>query len=315
MTKISIVIPVYKTESPSYIHNTLIGVSKTIGIDPDNYTITLVGSLPPDMFSPSVSDLPKWDFIPTTSQLGDSKNAGFRYVVNRFDPQVVVFMDAHMNFFSDESKNWGTVIVDYLLKYKNAIVAPAVSIYDVPSQRGYGVITRVSFVNSTADLAWQWVGHVDAQNPYAPIEVPGLCGCFMAMTPGTFNKSVIGFTPPLAIDDREFSLRMWTFGVDLYCIPSVTVGHRFSSGYTDFTKKRSIEWGVGMLLYAFLNMPEYYVKRLFDYGIGASQDKDESLKIATSPYWQQVRREVAASRVRTYKEYYDKFGDQGSRSN
>ncbi len=305
--KLSIVIPVYKTEEVGYINKTLDGITNTIGMPAEQYTVSLVGTLPTGMFSSRSQSKTKWNFLPTDALLGNAKNQGAKYAMAQYNPAVLVFMDAHMNFFDDLSANWGNIIYNFLKVRPDAVVSPAISIYDQPYQRGFGVISDITESNMSMDLKWKWVGSPSASNSDAPFEVPGLCGCFMAMTPQTFRDSLIGFTPPLAIDDREFSLRIWLLGKTLYSMPALTVGHRFSSGYTDFGKERSIDWGTGMLLYTYLNLGEDVTMRLYEKGIGATRDKVESLRRATTPYWRQVRQELMSKRVRTPEQYFRRF--------
>uniref|UniRef100_A0A6M3LD85 Putative glycosyltransferase n=1 Tax=viral metagenome TaxID=1070528 RepID=A0A6M3LD85_9ZZZZ len=301
--KISIIIPVHKTESVMHITKTLDGIKRTIGIPEREYTITLVGTLPEDVFKKRMNS--NWTFLPTTALLGNAKNQGAEYSISQYDPDVLVFMDAHMNFYDNYSANWGRIIYDFLMNRPGTVVAPAISIYDQPLQRGYGVISDITEDNKQMDLKWKWVGTPPANN--SPFEVPGLCGCFMAMTPQTFADSLIGFTPPLAIDDREFSLRIWILGKNMYVIPSLAVGHRFAAGYSDFSKERGIDWGTGMLLYVFLNMDRETMMRLYEKGIWSSPDKRESLRRATTMYWQQVRNRVQSKKVRTAEQYFKRF--------
>jgi len=303
--KVSIIIPVHKTEEIGYITRTLDGIVRTIGIPAEQYSITLVGTTPQGTFSSKTKA--KYNFLPTDALLGNAKNQGAKYAMAQYNPDVLVFMDAHMNFFDDKSANWGQVIYDFIKSHPNTVASPAISIYDKPYQRGFGVITDVKVTNDTADLAWRWVGSPDIRSPDSPIEVPGLCGCFMAMMPSVFKKSIFGFTPPLAIDDREFSLRIWTLGVDLYALPNITVGHRFTQGYSDFSKDRSISWGAGYLLFSYLNMPEQYMSLVYKNGIGSSSDKLESLRMVSTQYWKQMKQELVSKRVRTYNDYYSKY--------
>lgn len=304
-TMISIIIPVHKTEEIKHINKTIEGINDTIGIPLSQYTVTLVGTLPKGIFS-TPSKL-KWNLLPTNAQLGNAKNQGADYAISQYQPDVLVFMDAHMNFFKEQSANWGRVIYNFITTHPNAVASPAISIYDKPYQRGFGVISEITEDNINMDLKWKWVGSPSAANPNAPFEVPGLCGCFMAMRPKTFRDSLAGFTPPLAIDDREFSLRVWLLGKDMYSIPSLTVGHRFASGYTDFSKERGIDWGTGMLLYTYLNIGDAITERLYEKGIHATPDKAESLRRATTPYWNQIKREVLSKRVRTPEQYFRRF--------
>ena len=223
----------------------------------------------------------------------------------QYNPDVLVFMDAHMNFFDDKSANWGQVIYDFIKSHPNTACSPAISAYDNPSQRGFGFISEIIKKDGGYDTYGHWSG--DAGNSNQPFIIPGLCGCFMAMTPKTFRDSLIGFTPPLAIEDCEFSLRIWTLGINMYSIPSITVGHRFQPSYGGFTKERSIDWGTGRLLYTYLNMDEKYTTGMFSVGISASQDKTESLRRATTLYWQQVQHEVQSKKVRTPEQYFRRF--------
>ena len=303
--KISIIIPVYKTEEVGYIYRTISGIERTIGLPLNEYTVTLVGTLPGDMFKTRLSTSIKWSFQPTDKRLGPAKNQGAEYAMGHFNPDVLVFMDAHMNFFDKQSANWGQVVYDFIMNHPNAAASPAISLYDMPVQRGYGVISDITEDDIEMDLKWKWVGEPPDND--APFEVPGLCGCFMAMKPKTFKDSIVGYTPPLAIDDREFSIRIWLLGKDMYSIPQLSIGHRFASGYSDFSTERAIDWGMGMLLYTFLNLGSDMTMRLYEKGIHSTPDKAESLRRATTPYWKQVRQEILRKSVRTPEQYFRRF--------
>ena len=301
---IIIICPIRDTEDSATLWTTINGIKRTIGTD--DYHIISVGTLPKDLFV-SHSTPSNWQHIKSDLMLGDAKNLGAKLAIEKLNPEVLVFMDAHMNLFglSEESKDWGNIISNHLKAHPRSIASPAVAIYDNPSQRAFGVINEITEDTVSLDLKWKWWGQPNANNE--PFEVPGLCGCFMAMTPATFKSSICGFTPPLCIDDREFSLRMWTLGFQFYSIPSLTIGHRFASKYADFTKEKSIEWGMGMLLFTYLNMDLEITKRLFEKGIAASQDKEESLRRATTPQWGSIREIIQKTRVRTDEDYATTF--------
>lgn len=296
----SIIIPIHHTEDSLMVLTTLEGIKRTIG--EKRYNIILVGTLPKDLLNYRIPV--GWRYVETEAMLGDAKNMGAEYANKNYNPDVLVFLDAHMYFYDNESKDWGGVIAQFLKNNPKSIVSPAMSLYNVPHQRGFGVISEVTEENMGMDLVWRWWGSPKSNEPF---EVPGLCGCFMAMTPETFEGSVCGYTPPLGIDDREFSIRMWILGYRLFSLPSLTVGHRFGSGYTDFSKERSIQWGMGMLLYTYLNMGEEVTKRLYEKDISGSQDKQESLSRATSQKWQSVRDELCKRRIRTAEDYFKAF--------
>lgn len=303
---LSIVIPTHKTEKPFHIMNTINGLDRTIGLS--RYSIMMVGTLPDDTELREFVHNNVSDFIETDLMLGDAKNLGAFWSMGYYKPDYLVFMDAHMNFYDKETKDWGKVLTNYLSEHPDHIASPAISVFDNPGQRGFGVISEISDTNMEYDLKWKWWGSASVTDK--PFEVPGLCGCFMAMKPETFQYSVCGYTPPLAIDDREFDIRMWMLGKTLACIPSLTVGHRFSSGYTDFTRKRSIEWGMGMLLYTYLNMDDETTNKLYEKGIHSTQSKEESYALATSPYWQGIRSMLRKKFIRTYLDYFNRFKNE-----
>lgn len=300
--KISIIIPVHHTEEIVKINNTIEGIRQTIG--KEDYTITMVGTLPKDFDIQKFDLMPNSKYIKTDLMLGDSKNlAAYDAIVN-YKPDILIFMDAHMNFFADTSKDWGNIIASYLSDHPQHIVAPAISLYDKPYQRGFGVYCEVEDTDQVYDLKWKWQGNPTSNNE--PFEVAGLCGCLMAMSPFTFMDTM-GYTPALAIDDREFNIRAWTLGKTFVCIPKLTVGHRFTSGYSDFSKTRSIQWGFGHLLTAFLNMDDTALEKLYSKGIGATADKSEALRMTTSNYWKNMRLILKTRRVRTADEYFVHF--------
>lgn len=300
-TKVSIIIPVHKSEEVGYIKKTLDGIVSTIGIPVEQYSITLVGTLPDGMFSSKTKA--KYNFLPTNALLGDAKNQGAKYAMTQHDPDVLVFMDAHMYFFDKESNNWGGILHSFLMAHPNTIAAPAIAVYDNVSQRGHGVIGVVD--EKTMDLKWVWWGSPGKDNK--PFEVPGACGCFMSMSPAVFNDSVCGYTPPSGADDREFSIRMWLLGKDFYNIPALTVGHRFASSYSYWNEERATLYGYGVLLFPYLNIGKAETKKMCELDLGGASSKVASYKMATSPYWRQVRDELIKKMVRTPEQYYKRF--------
>jgi len=304
---LSIIIPVYITEEPEHIINTLQGIKRTIGLNNNDYTISLIGSINKNIFlyKNKTNNLPNWNFIPTSAKAGEARNIGANYAILNFNTDIIVFMDAHINFFEKESKNWGVILTNFLSQKPTTIAGPAISLYDNPEARGYGVISTITDENISNDMAWKWVGTPNINNE--PFIVPALCVCFVAMTTSTFKNSVIGFTGPLGIEGRDFLLRMWLLGHDIYSISELTIGHKFSTGYTDFTKERSIDWGESMLLYVYLNMNDEITMKVFEKGITKSQDKNESLKRATTPYWKQIKKLLQSKHVRTFEQYFNTF--------
>lgn len=308
MTEISIVIPIFDKEQVPYVYETLKGIDKTIGVDPWNYTITIVGTVPLDMFKGRNLPSVKWNYIPAKDLgCGGNKNEGAKYVMTHYSPNVIVFIDAHMKFFDNESKNWGILIYNFLMSRPNTVVAPSGSVYNDPGQRGYGMIPKITNTPTEYYMRSAWINIPEPQNRKIPIEIPGTGGAFMCMTPATFNKSIIGFTPLYGADDVEFSLRMWTLGVDFYCLPEIIVGHQYHDRIPSWGKELSINWGTSMLLFHYLNLDPLDFDRFVKLGIASSQDPQESLRRVVTPYWQQVRREIASKRVRTYQEYYTKY--------
>ena len=303
MIRISIVIPIIPEEDPEYVYKTVEGIERTIGLSVTGYTITFVGNAPNGLYSRSVHQ--NWNIIPSRDMVGTKRNKGAEYAIQHFDPDVLVFMDAHMNFYDDKSKNWGVTIHKFLKSHPDSLAAPAVSVYDNPQHRGFGMRLKITEGMENMDISWTWWGDAGGGVPF---EVPGLCACFMAMRPQAFKDSVVGFTPYFRIEDGELSMRLWLLGKTFYSIPEITVGHRFSTGGgLPTTTKQSIEWGAGQLLHAFLNLDESAVTRLYEKGIHGSQNKSESLRLATSLYWRQVRQELLSKRVRTPEQYFRRF--------
>jgi len=305
MTRISIIIPIIPEEDSEYVYKTIEGINRTIGLSVNDYTVTVVGYPPKSLYSKSTHQ--NWNIIPSRDMVGTKRNDGAKYAIRHFDPDILVFMDAHMNFYNDRSKNWGLILHRFLMSHPGSIAAPAVSVYDNPDHRGFGMTLKITETVTNMDISWTWWGSPTGNVPF---EVPGICACFMAMSPQTFNDSVVGFTPYFRIEDGELSMRLWLLGRTFYSIPEITIGHRFSTGSTigaPTTKKQSIEWGAGQLLHAFLNLDESAVTRLYNKGIHGTQDRAESLRLATSPYWRQIKQDLLSKRVRTPEQYFRRF--------
>lgn len=305
--KISIIIPVHSTEETDLVISTLTGIDKTIGLPVNEYTVTLIGTLPGSFFqSADIKQIKSnWNFIPSTFSLGDAENHGAKYALTQYHPDVLVFMDSHMIFYNDLSVAWGVVLYDFLKTHPDAIISPAIN---WAGTRVYGIMTNIVEDSTVFNMVMQWVGAPNSNND--PFEVPALAGCFMSMNSKTFSDSIVGFTPPQGCDDREFSMRMWLLGKTIYSIPKLTVGHVVQFRPLHNTPDRRTEWGTGSLLFTYLDMNEDLTMRLYEKGLDPTSDKAESLRLATTPYWKQVRHILKSKFVRTPEQYFKCFSNQ-----
>lgn len=300
---ISIIIPIHKNEQVSYVVKTLDGIERTIG--KQKHTVTFVGVAPAGLFF-AIKGAQKVNFIPSDAPAGEARNIGARYAIMHHKPDVLVFLDAHMNFYDAESKDWGCIIADYILKHPDHMVSPAMSVYDNPSQRGIGLIDTLSKDCTSLSGGW-WYPKEKDWGSLKTVEVPRLNGPFMAMSPKLFEDTLVGFIPYFGIEDGEICIRSWLLGKTIIGMPGLTVGHRFASAYPPFTMQKSIEWGASMLLYAFLNLGDDVMHCLYRNDLALSQNKPESLKMATTFYWQQVRERLLKNHVRTPEQYFRRF--------
>ncbi len=142
--------------------------------------------------------------------------AGARnYGVLELGCDVLVFSDAHV----DVSSDWWDPLVSALADPAVGAVAPSVVAMGEPSWKGWGMTW------SDAALNVEWL-------PYpgdAPVGVPMLCGCFLAMRREVFERCG-GFDDGLfrwGAEDLELSLRLWTLGYQCLVVPEVEVAHLF----------------------------------------------------------------------------------------
>ena len=140
-----------------------------------------------------------------------ARNFGARYAHG----DVLVFSDAHVI----APQGWCEELVGLLARPELGAVAPAISMMQTTTGAGYGQKW------SDSSLAVEWLGCQSA----APYAVPLLCGCFLALRRGLFEK-VGGFDGGMVLwgaEDSEFSIRLWTLGYECWVTPDVEVQHAF----------------------------------------------------------------------------------------
>ena len=141
--------------------------------------------------------------------------AARNYGASELGCDVLVFSDAHVDVASD----WWESLAGALADPAVGAVAPSVVAMGEPTWKGWGMTL------SDAALNVEWL-------PYpgdAPVGVPMLCGCFLAMRREVFERCE-GFDEGLSrwgAEDLELSLRLWTLGYQCLVVPEVEVAHLF----------------------------------------------------------------------------------------
>jgi len=146
----------------------------------------------------------------TSVGISAARNAGGRTA--RGD--VVVWSDAHCAV----EPGWAAPLIDALADPGVGEVAPAVGYLDSKPGRGYG------FTWNDPSLRMKWL-----EKPEGPVDVPFICGCFLAMRREAFELSG-GFDEGMyrwGSEDAELSLRLWLSGYRCQVVPDSQVRHLF----------------------------------------------------------------------------------------
>lgn len=129
--------------------------------------------------------------------------------------ELIVFSDAHVA----PSGGWLELLAKAASRPGVGAVGPTVTHLSGHAGAGRGL----TWVNTALNLRWLSGGGD------SPLPVPLLCGCFLAMTRETFERSR-GFDERFARyggEDTELCVRLWRLGLACLVEPRAMVAHRF----------------------------------------------------------------------------------------
>ncbi len=145
---------------------------------------------------------------------------GRNFGARRSAGEVIVFSDAHVV----PSEGWLQPLVDTLADPAVGEVTTAIGhLAPGVSSLGYG------FTWGELSLRMKWLNVTSA----VPIDVPFICGCFLAMRRDVFEE-VGGFDEGMyrwGSEDAELSLRLWMLGYKCQCVSSVSARHLFREAF------------------------------------------------------------------------------------
>ena len=152
-----------------------------------------------------------------TSRLGSANSKNFG--AQKAQGEYICFLDAHILF----KNNWWEPLMQELEKDNAGIVAPALSSWEDPYAKAFGMRWR----NARLDMAWL------PQQSSHPYTVPMVGLACMAFRREIFNK-VGEFDNGLKSygnTDQEVCLRTWLLGYEVDIVPQVVVSHLFRSRF------------------------------------------------------------------------------------
>lgn len=208
--------------------------------------------------------------------------------------EVLVFSDAHVDVPGD----WIRPLLAALADPGVGVVAPGISAYGAPDQKGYG-----GYWTDDGALRWRWGGW---QGP-DPHPIPLVCGCFMAMRRATFD-AVGGFDNGFVLwgqEDAELSIRLWTLGYTCLLVPAVDVSHLFRPSH-----HYHIDWETvlhNMLRLAVIHFRQERIDRLLDHARANGAFPAAWERLTASDAWER-RAVIQAARRHDDTWFFDRFG-------
>lgn len=216
--------------------------------------------------------------MPSSVGISAARNAGGR----ASNGDVIVWSDAHCAVDPD----WSGPLIDALADPTVGEVAPAVGYLDGKPGRGFG------FTWKDPSMRMKWL-----ERPEGPVDIPFICGCFLAMRRDAFELSG-GFDEGMyrwGSEDAELSLRLWLSGYRCRVIPDSKVGHLFRKRFP-----YEVDWsGViyNALRMAVVHLPEASVEKVLGHYHQRPAFGRAWARLIESDTW--VRRDaVAAGRTR-----------------
>ena len=147
---------------------------------------------------------------------GDGVAKSRVFGANQATGEVLVFADAHLGL----DAGWWKPMVEQLQDPRVGAVAPAITRLPASNVVGYGI----TFTGPKMEIRWL------RRKPAAPVAVPVLPGCCLAMRRDVFDSTGGGWDPGMLHRgnvDNEMSVRLWLLGYELVLVPDVLVRHRF----------------------------------------------------------------------------------------
>lgn len=206
---------------------------------------------------------------------------------------LLVFADAHIRV----DAGWWQPLARILENPKAGAASPAITNLPPITEIGYGLTFK------KADLSVAWLHRKSTR----PFPVPIIPGCCLAMRRETFD-AIGGWDGGLMHRggvDNELSVRMWTFGYDLYVDPKTICRHLF--------RKKSpyhVGWPQYLQNCLRLAMAHFSGPRIAQVVSALHTHKDfgAAMELALANGITERRREMQARRVRTDNQFFQRFG-------
>jgi GT2 family glycosyltransferase len=203
----------------------------------------------------------------------------------------LIFLDAHCRF----DRNCLAILQAALAARPDAILAPAICELGTTD---FGCGARL--VDAQLRTRWLLPGTAFSPVPVAP------GGC-LGMSRATFERlRGFGAFRELGLEDVDFSLRAWRFGVDVLAVPTARVAHRFRTypPYRLSVASRAYNVARVVLIHFDGARREECLRGI----VGTPRAADVLVDAFTSD-WQEQRDAVTASSTRSVEAFFEKFED------
>ena len=219
---------------------------------------------------------------------------GRNYGARKSRGRILVFSDAHVQ----TPEGWWQPLLQLLDNPSIGIAAPGVVDYHGGDCRGFGM----RFIDASLESEWLCPEYDD------PMQAPLIPGGFWAIRRELF-ESVGGLDDGMlrwGAEDFEFSLRLWTFGYDLWVAPEVEVAHLFRTSGPYVVENR---WPKhNQLRMAFLHFSSERFERV-KRSLSQENGFQEGFELFSRTIPLQLRHQLLSRRRRDDAEYFRTFGE------
>ena len=237
------------------------------------------------------AELPGWWSKERTgrSAISAGRNLGAR----RSSGDVIVFSDAHVRPLD----GWLAPVLDALADPGVGEVTPAIGHLDGRPGIGFG------FTWKDISMRMKWLG----ASGEGPVDVPFICGCFLAMRRDTFEETG-GFDEGMyrwGSEDAELSLRLWLSGYRCQAVPAAEVLHLFRDSFPYEVDHAGILSNI--LRLAVLHFGQAGIERVVSHHARRDVFADAWTRLLDSDPWQR-RDELDARRSWDFESFARRFG-------
>ena len=220
-------------------------------------------------------------------------SAGRNLGAKRSSGDVIVFSDAHVRPLD----GWLAPVLDALADPGVGEVTPAIGHLDGRPGIGFG------FTWKDISMRMKWLG----ASGEGPVDVPFICGCFLAMRRDTFEETG-GFDEGMyqwGSEDAELSLRLWLSGYRCQAVPAAEVLHLFRDSFPYEVDHAGILSNI--LRLAVLHFGQAGVERVVSHHRCRDVFADAWTRLLDSDPWQR-RDELDARRSWDFESFARRFG-------